>query len=688
MITASNPLIDPKDYADYEQHLQNYQQGNLDPHRFMAIRLNLGIYGQRQDGMYMVRAKLPGGRITPHQLLGFAEAAEKHSGTDSVHITTRQDVQFHFVTLENTLRLQRTLGAYGIATHGACGNTVRNITSCSLSGACPAEHVDINAYVDKVARHFIRHPLTASLPRKFKLSFSGCESDCANGLVHDLGVIATRKEGRPGFRLLAAGGLGGKPKEAILLESFIEENQLIPAIEAVLSVHDKYSDRKRKMRNRIKFLLDRFGTEGFIEKYRIEYARTSNAYSVAPNTIAKWRERTVDGNSANATLRAPTAQYQEDLNVLPISVPDGQLTIETLRGLAKLLQSEGLHDIRTTLDQNLSIFNVPTDRLGSLTVKLKQLGLKLPRCGDRVVSCPGTATCPLGITASRQIAPRLSGGAGDLSIRVNGCQNGCANATIADIGLYGKGRRQHGRLVPSYTLQLGGDGSDGGNIGITGPDIPAVRVPSAVSLLHDSYHADRQKGENFHDWARREGREYFNELLAHLSNVGPMEVPFLTRDHGDSSVFKVQSQGVGECAGAEALPADKLLLDARYESDLSIAFSAKSKHADAGESLENQITYSGQALLEIAGLNSSPKGEDQLLSILRSAYVEHTARLGQLEQLYNDLRDFQSTQDELQLPDLITSAQEITAWAEALVAEHNRRPHMSNPEQPRFGTDG
>ncbi|WP_428603093.1 nitrite/sulfite reductase [Sedimenticola sp.] len=686
MTDTSNPLIDSKDFDDYEQHLQNFLQGNLDPHRFVAIRLNLGIYAQRQDGMCMVRAKLPGGRMNPRQLLGFAEAAEKHSGTNSVHITTRQDIQFHFVPLEKTPQHQRTLAEYGIATREAGGNTVRNITSCALSGACPAEHVDINAYIDKVANYFIRHPLTASMPRKFKLSFSGCESDCANGLVHDLGVIATRKDGRPGFRLLVGGGLGGKPKEAIVLEPFIEEDQLIPAIEAVLSVHDKYSDRKRKMRSRIKFLLDKFGPEGFIEKYRIEYARTSNAYSPEAEPIGVWRERSVDGSQIKTTLRAPTAQHQEDLNILPISVPDGRLEVETLRNLADLLIKENLHDIRTTADQNLSIFNVPTDKLGSLTVALKALGLKLPRCGDLVVSCPGTATCPLGITASRQMAPRLSGGVGDLSVRVNGCQNGCANATISDIGLYGKGRRHHGRLVPSYTLQLGGDGSEGGSIGITGPDIPAVRVPSAVSLLHDSYHADRQENESFRDWARREGREYFNELLGHLSNVGAMELPFLTRDHGDSSVFKVESMGVGECAGSQAAPADKLLLDARYESDLSVAFGAKNKQADAGESLENQITYSGQALLEIAGLDRSLKGEEQLLPALRSAYGSYKGELDKLEQLYTELRSFQSTLDELQLSELITAAKEITAWAEALVAEHNKRPHTA--EQPRSGTDG
>lgn len=686
MTTASNPLIDTNDFDEYEQHLQHFLQGNLDPNRFAAIRLNLGIYAQRQDGMCMVRAKLPGGRLNPRQLFGFALAAEQHAGTDSVHITTRQDIQFHFVPLVKTPALQRTLGEYGIATREAGGNTVRNITSCPLAGACPAEHVDINAYVDRVAKHFIRHPLTAAMPRKFKLSFSGCESDCANGLVHDLGVIATRKAGRPGFRLLAGGGLGGKPREAILLESFIDEDQLIPAIEAVLSVHDKYSDRKRKMRSRLKFLLDKFGPEGFIEKYRIEFARTAGAYSPAAGPLTSWRQRTVEGNQIDTNLRAPTGQHQEDLNILPISVPDGTLSIKTLRSLARLLIREGLHDIRTTVEQNLSIFNVPTDRLGHLTRALQALGLQLPRCGDRVVSCPGTATCPLGITASRQMAPRLSGGSGDLSVWINGCQNGCANATISDIGLYGKGRRHHGRLVPSYTLQLGGDGSDKGGIGINGPDIPAVRVPSAVTLLHDSYHAERLENESFRDWVRREGRAYFDQLLGHLSQVGPTELPFLTREYGDSTVFKVESLGVGECAGAQAAPADKLLLDARYEADLAIAFAAKHKQADAGESLENQLIYSAQALLEIAGATSRETSEDLLLPALRSAYPSYQDELNRLEQLFTELRNFQSTQDELQLKQLLDAASRFTRLAETLVGEHNKQPLGS--AQRRSGTDG
>jgi len=685
MTEALKPLIDVKDYDDYDKNLHAFLQGDMDPHRFVGVRLNLGIYAQRQDGMCMVRSKLPGGRLQPRQLLGYAEAAETYSGTTSVHITTRQDIQFHFVPLEHTGALQRHLGAYGIASREACGNTVRNITACGLAGACPAEHVDVQVYLDKVARHFIRHPLTAAMPRKFKMSFSGCESDCAHGLVHDIGVIATHKDGRPGFKLLAAGGLGGKPKLGIELESFIDEAYLIPAIEAVLSVHDKYSDRKRKMRSLVKFLLEKFGEEEFINKYRIELDRTLNAFHASEEPLTQWRAPDPEHKGFKAKLRAVTGQHQEDLNVLPISVANGEVSIDQLRGLADLLIEEGLNDLRTTTDQNLSLFNVPTDRIGSITVALKALGFKQPRCGDRVVSCPGTATCPLGITASRHIAPRLSGGVGDLAVSINGCHNTCANATISDIGLTGKGKRHHGRLIPSYSLELGGNGSAGGNLGLAGPDIPAVRVPTAVSLIHDNYHADRTEGETFHSWVHREGRGYFDELLAHLSKVGPMETAFLTRDHGDSRVFKVESMGIGECAGADAAAADKFLLDAQYEADLTAAFASKNKQSDAAETLENQIRLVAKALLDANGNPSEDENLELLINQAKAAYPAATETFEQVDALYVEFQSFQDTLDELQLPQLMEQTNDWHEWAKHRVAESHQ---ATQQEQKRSGTEG
>ncbi len=685
MTEALKPLIDQSDYDDYDKNLHGFLQGDVDPHRFVGARLNLGIYAQRQDGMCMVRSKLPGGRLKPSQLLGYAEAAENYSGTNSVHITTRQDIQFHFVPLESTGELQRHLGAYDIATREACGNTVRNITACGLAGACPAEHVDIQVYLDQVAGYFIRHPLTAAMPRKFKISFSGCESDCARGLVQDIGVIATHKEGRPGFKLLAAGGLGGKPKLGIELEAFIEEAHLIPAIEAVLSVHDKNSDRKRKMRSRVKFLVEKFGEDEFIEKYRIEYARTLNAHQSRSEPLTQWRTPDPEYAGYKANLRSATAQHQDDLNVLPISVPNGEVTIDQLRALADLLVKEKLHDIRTTADQNLSLFDIPTDRIGSITVALKAMGFKQPRCGDRVVSCPGTATCPLGITASRHIAPRLSGGVGDLGVSINGCHNSCANSTVSDIGLTGKGKRHHGRLIPSYTLELGGNGSRGGNLGLTGPDIPAVRVPTAVSIVHDSYHADRLEGESFHSWVHREGAEYFDEILAHLSKVGPMETVFLTRDHGDSRVFKVESAGIGECAGADAAAADKYLLDAQYEADLTAAFASKNKQSDAAETLVNQVRLIAKALLDIAGKDSDEGDLGVLIAQSKALHPAAIEVFTQVDELYSGLQSFLDTLDELQLPTLMEQANDWALWAKQRVAENHQ---ATQQEQKRSGTEG
>lgn len=615
----------------------------------------------------MVRAKLPGGRLSAHQLRGFAAAVRRYSGADSVHITTRQDIQFHYIPLDKTARLQRHLGAYGIATREAGGNTVRNITGCPLSGACPAERVDINPYIDRAANHSVRHPLTAALPRKIKFSFSGCESDCANGLVHDLGVIATQKENRPGFRLLVGGGLGGRPKEAIVALPFVPEAELIPAIEAVLSVHDKYSDRKRKMRSRIKFLVERFGKAQFRDKIEREFKRMLDAYTPAESPLTRWRDLQSVSIGFKPDLRAPTSQHQTGLSVLPVTVPNGELSVKQLQSIARLMKVEGLSEVRTTQDQNITFFHVPSARLDTVAAAIKAIGLNTPRRGDRVVSCPGTATCPLGITASRRIAPRLTGGAEDLTVRINGCQNGCANAAISDIGLYGKGRRYHGRLVPSYGLQLGGDGSEGGDIGISGPDIPAIRVPTAVNLLHGSYLANRHAGESFATWARRKGRGFFDQLLAHLIQVGPTELVFLTRDHGNSSVFNVESQGVGECAGATAPPAEKLLLDAQYEGKLAVAFGAKNKQADAGECLVNQLLFSGRALLEHAHGNQDVAELSQLIPLLKEHYGRHHEAMGQLETINEELASFGESLDELQLPLLITQLSDWFHWAEQQV---------------------
>jgi sulfite reductase (NADPH) hemoprotein beta-component len=272
----------------FDKALQDYQNQSMDADRFTAARLQMGIYGQRQEGVNMVRIKLPGGRLNSKQLTVIADILEKYVQHDVVHITTRQDIQIHYVPLGDTPDVLRHLAAAGLTTREACGNTIRNVTACSLSGVCPRQHADVNRHLDGAVQHFLRNPLTQQMPRKFKISFSACESDCAQGMMHDMGIIAVRNGTRFGFKVLAGGGLGHKPHEAIVVEEFIEEKDLLLVMEAIISLHNRYSDRVKRAKARIKFLVDKFGREGFIEKYHEELERTKAALATQEYPKGEW----------------------------------------------------------------------------------------------------------------------------------------------------------------------------------------------------------------------------------------------------------------------------------------------------------------------------------------------------------------------------------------------------------------
>ncbi len=656
MVKEPDNFIREEDFEHFEQLLQNYLNGQIDHTRFMSERLLLGVYGQRQEGLCMVRTKVPGGRLSPRQILGYAEGLAQFSNNEAVHITTRQDIQFHDVPLEQTPALLRLLASYGISSREAGGHTVRNVTGCPMAGVCPREHVDITTHLQHTAHNFVHNPLTQSLPRKFKIAFSGCEADCAEGMIHDLAVIATRQGEKTGFKLLAGGGLGSKPREAIVLEDFIEEEDLLPAVEAILTLHDKHSDRERRTRSRIKFLVERFGSEGFVEKFRQELKRTRSAFDAEKAPRGQWREAQEAEICGRGAPRKILPQHQPDLHVVPVSVPVGDLTVTQLRGLHHLLEQGGYSDIRTSQDQNLAIFHVPTAGLAALVAGLEDLGLGLPKAGSDVAACPGTTSCQLGITSSRAVAHLLDGGSEDLVVRVNGCQNNCARSDIADIGMYGKGRRHFGKLVPTYAIRLGGCGLAGGGLAFSGPEVPAARVPSAVRRIQEAYAGDHEPAESFAVWSRRKGAGYFDDLLADLTQVRESELSQLQRDHGDSRVFRVESTGVGECAGAQVDPLDKLLLDIAYERNLRDAFSAKRKYEDAVESQGNIFTLAVQALLAASGADNTKPGEGQLVAMLTEALPDDAVLVQELAELLGSIDSWRREPDELAYPELALRA--------------------------------
>ncbi|MDP2805941.1 MAG: nitrite/sulfite reductase [Gallionellaceae bacterium] len=599
MSIMSNDLSDLAEIERFEQSIISFNKGEIDPDRFTSVRLQHGVYGQRQQGVNMLRVKLPGGRLRAAQLTALADITENYSQHGIAHITTRQSMQIHFIPLADMPAAMRRISQVGLTSREACGNAIRNMTACPLAGVCPKEHVDISTHVQGATLHFLRNPLNQQLPRKFKISFSGCEADCAQALIHDCGIVAVNKNGQHGFSIRAGGGLGHKPRESIVVEEFITEQEMLFSLEALVTLHNKYSDRTKRAKSRLKFLVERFGVEGFLDKYREEFERTKQALAHKPYPQGEWREASVAEAPGQGAPRKLFAQKQIGLFVLPIALPVGDLKADQLRGIAALLSEHGLDELHATQDQNLAILNVPQDKVAVLRSGFAVLGLREPEAGDSVVACPGTSTCRLGITASPLVAPHLSGGRADLRIRVSGCHNGCAQPETGDIGIYGEGKRMHGKLVPHYQMYFGGNGSGGGSLALKGPTLPVARIKQAIERVQAAH---LKSGEqSFFAWTRAQSPTYFKEMLADLGEVKAEELDSVMRDYGDSADFRVLQLGGGECAGATQVLIGANFFEAAHERAYRNALVFQRKFVEAAQCNEAILRLLGAGIAQLLG---------------------------------------------------------------------------------------
>ncbi len=342
------------------------------------------------------------------------------------------------------------------------------------------------------------------------------------------------------------------------------------------------------------------------------------------------------------------AQRQAGLFVLPLAVPLGDLNVVQLRGIASLLREHGLDEAHTTQDQNLVVTNVPVEKVAALRSGFAALGLREPAVGDNVVACPGTSTCRLGITSSTIVAPKLSGGVNDLSIRVSGCHNGCAQPETGDIGIYGEGKRLHGKLVPHYQTYFGGNGLGNGKLALKGPSVPAARVPQVIERVQQAY-ADSGE-ETFFDWAHRQESGYFKTLLADLVEVSEADAQAVMRDHGDEADFRVLQLGGGECAGASQVLIGANFFEAAHEREYRNALMFQRKYAEAAQCNESILRILGSGLAQLLG------GFRQ-------------EELGKLGAQLGQLRPDEIAQEFIQLAAKFSLAQEST---EATLAPLNR----------------
>lgn len=592
----------------FETQLALRVEGRLDEKVFAETRLRRGVYGQRYDNGQrhdgvrtqslpypcgeltkgpstvwdapgMMRIKIPFGRLTNEQLEVLAELAEEYSD-GILHITTRQDVQLHFVHIDDTPTLMRRLAAVGITTREACGNSVRNVTACPTSGVCHGEAFDTSPYASALAHYLLGHPDTQDFGRKFKISFSGCKTEaCALASIHDIGLVAVRRGEERGFEMYVGGGLGSVPQKAQLLDAFVPERELLPLCQAICRVFARLGEKKNRMRARMKFLITKLGVDEFRRLVQEERATipANDAWTAFLDDLGALDDRPLHGPRPLADDDAPAAgafaawratnayaQRQAGYAVATITLPLGDLTSDQARAIADLARRYCGDTVRATVEQNLVLRWVPEADLPALYDGLRAVGLAADGAGTiaDITACPGTDTCKLGIASSRGLAAeltvRLRKSKDDLPpdvqglrIKTSGCFNSCGQHHIADIGLLGVSRNVRGRRVPHFQLVLGGQWKDNaGAYGLAIGAVPAKRVPEVVDRVTRSYIEERRDGESFQDYFKREGRARTRSLLEDLTAVPSYdEDPTFYTDWGDPREYTIGDLGVGECAG-------------------------------------------------------------------------------------------------------------------------------------------
>ncbi|CAB4368151.1 MAG: nitrite/sulfite reductase [Actinobacteria bacterium] len=577
-----------RDIERFEIAIDQFLKGEISDDVFRVMRLNNGIYGQRQGGTnQMVRVKLPAGSITPEQFDVMADLSSEFSRGWG-HITTRQNIQFHFVDLRRIPDLLRRLADVQLTSREACGDTVRNVMACHLAGACPYEKLDVTPWAEAVYRHFVRNPLGQRLPRKFKVNFSGCSTDCGQAMFNDVGVVAatrTREDGsiESGFRIYIAGGLGATPHPALALEDFTTREDLLPTVEAALRVFDQTGNRDNKLRARMKWVVDQLGIEE-VRRRVIKIRHTLPASSSWPGGIpAEVRNagdapagRIAEGEVSqvgqstiiNFTSSDPFRRW-ENASVIrgaangTVSAiayaPLGDITADQFRALANI-QRHFKSDVRLSNRQNVVFRSLQPSQMRELYDMLDAIGMAQPgaELARDVVACPGADTCNIAVTQSRGLAKAIGdkleeeglAEIGGVRINISGCTNSCGQHHASDIGFFGAERRAHGKSLPGYQMLLGGYvGEEQIHFGEKALRVPAKAAPEAVARVVRRFAAERSAAETFQGWlARSGGAVAVADGLRDLDEIPQPDVaPEFFIDYGETGPFSGEV-GDSECA--------------------------------------------------------------------------------------------------------------------------------------------
>ncbi|CAL1516855.1 nitrite reductase [Chitinophaga sp. MM2321] len=617
-----NPIVE-RDIIDLEKKIHLFREGKIPDEKFRSLRLARGIYGQRQPGVQMIRIKLPYGKMTLQQWGRICDVSDEYA-TSNLHFTTRQDIQIHFVSLDRTPELWHKLEEDQVTIREACGNTVRNVTASDRAGIDPHEPFDVTPYADAAFRYFLRNPISQEMGRKFKIAFSSSDYDTAWAFIHDVGLVPKVKivDGKEvrGFKVVIGGGLGAQPMLAKPTLDFLEADKLLPYIENVIRVFDRYGERTNRNKARLKYLLQKIGLEEFERLMQEEYPAIKVKQveidaaawpQTVPPVVGEVPAYTLkDQQKYEAWKKTNTfEQKQTGYIAAYVKVLLGNLPTGIARKMIDALRPVIADDVRVTANQGLLLKYILPENLPYVFSVLDELGFADPGFDSvaDITSCPGTDTCNLGISNSTGVAavmedvireefPDLIYNR-DIKIKISGCMNSCGQHGIASIGFHGSSMKSGGRVLPALQVLLGGGilGNGEGRIAGKVIKVPSRRGPDVLRLLLSDYESNGVQSELFNDYFDRQGEKYFYTLLKPLTDLTTLrDDEFI--DWGQAEQYAT-AIGVGECAGVVIDLVAVLLLEADEKLQLAKNGIEAGAYADSIYNIYSSFVQGAKALL-------------------------------------------------------------------------------------------
>ncbi len=623
-----NPVIE-RDIIELEEKIRSFHSGKIDPEKFRSLRLARGVYGQRQQGVQMVRIKVPYGKLSVKQIRKVADLTDEFS-TGNIHLTTRQDIQFHFVSLDRTPELWAELEKDELTLREACGNTVRNITASAIAGIDLHEPFDVTPYADAFYKYFLRHPVGQDLGRKIKIAFSSSEADTAVVFIHDIGFIPRveiiNKKITRGFKVLVGGGLGAQPFLAQTAFEFLPADEIIPFTESLLRVFDRFGERNNRHKARLKYLVQQIGLDELLKLVNGEkIALRSKSFPIdAETTIVFPKKSSETFTTFRVSDTAEFADWKKS-NVFAqkqngwfgvfVQIPLGNIDSGKARKFATIAERYAADDIRVTIGQGLLLRFVPESALPALFNELNGIGLAATGADAfaDITACPGTDTCNLGISNSTGVAVELEKvireefpelvSEKNISIKISGCMNSCGQHSLAEIGFHGSSVKVGSSVVPALQLLLGGgiSGSGNGRVSEKILKFPSRRAPAVLRVLLSDFRANANEREIFNQYFDRVGKNHFYQLLKSFSDVSDV-LPAEFIDWNQETKFET-AIGVGECAGVKIDLVSTLILEAEEALELAKENLRSNHFADSIYKSYTVYIHAAKALLLTKGIH-------------------------------------------------------------------------------------